>query len=132
MKPTSGAADPVPASPRVTAISWGRVDVEGMAHPFRDAKLFPGGAREWDWNETGTRHRPGVQPADLEELLDRGATTVVLSRGMLRQLRVPHSTREWLEDQGIEVHVLESDEAVDRYNELREAVAVGALIHSTC
>jgi hypothetical protein len=108
------------------------VQVEGSEHPFRDAKLFPGGAREWDWTETGTHHRPGVQPADLEELLERGATTIVLSRGMLKQLRVPSATREWLEGHGIELHVLETDEAVDRYNELRKTVAVGALIHSTC
>ena len=29
------------------------------------AKLYPGGARAWDWRETGTRHRPGIQPADI-------------------------------------------------------------------
>ncbi len=131
MTPRSSPA-PSPTSPRVTAVSWGRVEVEGSEHPFRDAKLFPGGAREWDWTETGTHHRPGVQPADLEELIERGATTIVLSRGMLKQLRVPSATREWVEGHGVELHVLETDEAVDRYNELRETVAVGALIHSTC
>ncbi len=120
-----------PVSPRVTGLSWGHVEVEGQS-PFRDAKLFPGGAREWDWNETGTRHRPGIQPADVEELLEHGTTVVVLSRGMLNQLRVPRSTSTWLEQQGIEVHVLESSAAVERYNELRETEQVGALIHSTC
>jgi hypothetical protein len=107
------------------------VEVEG-AGPFRDAKLFPGGAREWDWDETGTRHRPGVQPADIEELLDRGARIIVLSRGMLNQLRVPGPTKRWLEGQGVEVHVLESAAATERYNELSKTEPVGALIHSTC
>ncbi len=37
-----------------------------------------GGGREWDWDETGTRHSPGNQPAD-EEFLAHGATAVVLS-----------------------------------------------------
>ena len=37
---------------------------------FRDAKLFPGGSRKWDWNETGTHHTPGIQPADVKELLE--------------------------------------------------------------
>lgn len=128
----AATSERMPASPRVIAMSWGRVAVEGIDHPFRDAKLYPGGAREWDWTETGTHHRPGVQPEDVEELLEHGATTVVLSRGMLKQLRVPSSTREWLEGQGVEVHILESGEAVARYNELCESVAVGALIHSTC
>jgi hypothetical protein len=26
-----------------------------------------------NWRETGTEHSPGIQPADVQELLDRGA-----------------------------------------------------------
>ncbi len=59
-------------SPRITRLSWGHLEIEG-AHAFRDAKLYPGGAREWDWRETGTHHVPGIQPADVAELLDHGA-----------------------------------------------------------
>ena len=40
-------------SPRIMGVVWGRIEVEGVG-TFRDAKIFPGGAREWDWNETGT------------------------------------------------------------------------------
>ena len=60
-------------SPRVHELDWGRVVVEGQPLPFKDVKLYPGGAREWDWNETGTHHLPGIQPADVKELLDHGA-----------------------------------------------------------
>jgi hypothetical protein len=55
---------------------------------FKDAKLFPGGAREWDWRETGTGHVPGIQPGDIQELLDHGATVLVLSQGMWGRLGV--------------------------------------------
>jgi hypothetical protein len=41
-------------SPQITHVSWGRLEVEGKAEPYKDAKLFPGGSREWDWRETGT------------------------------------------------------------------------------
>jgi hypothetical protein len=69
-----------PDSPRISLLSWGRIEVEG--HPtFKDAKIFPGGAREWDWRETGTRHVPGIQPADVQELIEQGARIVVLSKG---------------------------------------------------
>jgi hypothetical protein len=63
---------------RILKLDWGTIEIEG-AGTFRDAKLFPGGAREWNWHETGTEHVPGIQPADVSELLDKGATTVVLS-----------------------------------------------------
>ena len=61
-----------PDSPRILLLSWGRIEVEGHP-PFKDAKIFPGGAREWDWHETGTRHVPGIQPADVQELIEHGA-----------------------------------------------------------
>src|SRR5205085_8946444 len=68
-------------SPRVEHISWGRMVVEGLG-AGRDFKLYPGGGREWDWAETDTHHVPGIQPADVEELLAHGSKVVVLSRGM--------------------------------------------------
>jgi len=76
-------------SPVVSDHSWGEITVEGLGQ-FRDVKLWPGGAREWDWDETGTRHRPGIQPADVEELLAAGPDVVVLSRG--RELRLKTRT----------------------------------------
>jgi hypothetical protein len=105
--------------------------VEGHP-PFRDAKVFPGGARAWDWQETGTRHVPGIQPADVQELIEHGAKTIVLSRGIWERLQVCPETLEVLADDGIEVEVLQTEAAVKRFNELRETVPVGGLFHSTC
>ncbi|HSM58222.1 MAG TPA: Mth938-like domain-containing protein, partial [Candidatus Sulfomarinibacteraceae bacterium] len=115
----------------VTHISWGKTEVEGAGR-FKDVKLFPGGARGWDWNETGTRHRPGVQPADVEELLDHGAEVIILSTGMVRRLQVMPATLQLLEERGVTGYVLPTKKAVARYNELRRTERVGALIHSTC
>ncbi len=118
-------------SPRVTHLSWGSLEVEGQGS-YKDAKLWPGGSRAWDWNETGTSHVPGIQPADVEEVVEQGAETVVLSRGMNERLQVEPETLEMLEDRGVEALVLQTEEAVERYNELAGSEPVGALIHSTC
>ena len=100
---------------------------------FKDAELYPGGARTWDWNETGTSHTPGIQPADVEELLEHGATVVVLSRGMNKRLQVKPETLGRLDDAGVEAHVLPTESAVEQYNELQAAdEAVAGLFHSTC
>ena len=119
-------------SPKITNLSWGRLEIEGREGPFKDAKLFPGGAREWDWNETGTRHEPGIQPADIEELLEHGATTVVFGRGFYERLQVCRETLRELEERNVAAHVEQTKEAVRLYNELSESEKVGALIHSTC
>lgn len=112
-------------------MKWGTTEVEDVGS-FKDVKLWPGGAREWDWRETGTHHVPGVQPADVEELVAAGAEVVVLSRGMLRRLRTSDEAVEWLRGRDVEVHVEETKRAVALYNELAGQRPVGALIHSTC
>jgi hypothetical protein len=119
-------------SPRIVDCRWGRLDVEGLGS-LKDVKLYPGGARGWDWRETGTRHDPGIQPADVAELLDHGAAVVVLSTGVFRRLGVCPETLRLLKTKGIACHVFPTPEAVAAYNRLADShTAVGALIHSTC
>lgn len=118
-------------APRVVEWSWGTIEVEGIGR-LRDAKLFPGGGRGWDWRETGTRHDPGIQVSDVEELVVAGAVDIVLSRGVHSRLLVPGETVSWLEQQGLTVHVAPTAEAIALYDALRLVGATGALLHSTC
>ena len=108
------------------------MEAEGLG-TAKDMKLWPGGGREWDWNETGTSHSPGIQPEDVEELLEHGAEAVVLSRGMLKRLKTMPETIQHLEERGVDVHQEETKDAVEVYNHLaRDGVRVGGLFHSTC
>ena len=118
-------------SPRITHISWGKMEVEGLG-PGKDLKLFPGGGREWDWNETGTRHVPGIQPGDVMELLDQGSEVIVLTRGMELVLQTCPETIALLEERGVVVHVEETRAGVELYNRLAVSQRVGGLFHSTC
>jgi len=119
-------------SPQITNVSWGRLEVESKAEPYKDAKLFPGGSHEWNWGETKTSHRPGIQIADVQELLDHGAKVIVLSRGMAECLHVPQETLDFLKDRQIAVHVLPTQHAVALYNKLTQTESVGGLFHTTC
>lgn len=118
-------------SPRITDFSWGRLVVDNETS-YGDAKLFPGGSRKWDWRETGTGHAPGIQPADVEELLEHGAKIVVLARGVHNALNVKSDTVKMLKKKGIAVHVHQTEDAIRLYNELRESEPVGGLFHTTC
>jgi hypothetical protein len=120
-------------SPKILDFSWGRLVVEGFGQEFKDAKLYPGGARDWDWSETGTRHVPGIQPLDVQELIDNSAAAVVLSKGVHERLQTCPETLNLLDEHNIRTFVLQTEEAIKKYNELvSENVRVGALIHSTC
>ena len=74
---------------------------------------------------------PGIQPDDVQELIEHGAKTVVLSKGIWQQLNICPETLKALAKNGIEVEVLQTEAAVVRFNELRESMPVGGLFHST-
>ena len=121
-----------PKSPAIEHLSWGVIQVDGLG-TGKDVKLWPGGGRAWDWRETNTRHFPGIQVADIAELIDHGANVIVLSRGMALLLRTSPEAVTWLDQHGVKYHILETREAARRYNELAtQGVAVGGLFHSTC
>jgi hypothetical protein len=75
---------------------------------------------------------PAFRPADVQELIEHGAKTVVLSKGVWERLQVCPETLEVLSENDIQVEVLQTEAAVERFNELRENIAVGGLFHSTC
>ncbi|MFP4614202.1 MAG: MTH938/NDUFAF3 family protein [Spirochaetaceae bacterium] len=118
-------------SPRILESRWGRVEVDGFG-TFKDVRLWPGGAAEWNWKTTGTAHKPGIQIADVADLPATGAEVVLLTRGRAGALGVKQETVDWLENQGLEVRVLDTTAAIEEYNRLRESRRVAAVIHSTC
>ncbi|MFE7095348.1 MTH938/NDUFAF3 family protein [Streptomyces erythrochromogenes] len=130
---TGGTAPPdAVVSPRVRRLEWGLMEVEGLA-PGKDFVLYPGGGHPWNWATHGTRHSPGIQPGDVRELLERGATVVVLSLGMQERLGIAPPTLELLRQAGVEVYVKETRAAAALYNALAAAGRpVGGLFHSTC
>jgi hypothetical protein len=119
----------------ITHLSWGRMEVAlgGLVRVFKDCKVWPDGAREWDWSLTGTHHVPGIQLADIEELLEQPVDELVLSRGMQLALRTAPETEEHLRASGIPYHVEETSRAVALFNRLwSEGKKVAGVFHSTC
>jgi hypothetical protein len=116
--------------PRITHLCWGRLETEGGA--FKDARLYPGGAEEWDWSETDTSHDPGIRPADVQRLLERGAKAIILSKGFHGRLGIAPETLTMLKEREIPAYIARTGEAAEIYEELRETEKIGALIHSTC
>ncbi|XP_055970743.1 mth938 domain-containing protein isoform X4 [Sorex fumeus] len=121
------------SSPEILSLSWGQMKVQGSSKTYKDCKVWPGGSRAWDWRETGTEHSPGVQPADVEEVVQHGVQILVIGRGMNEALKVLPSTVQYLEQHGINVQILQTEQAVREYNSLAaQGVRVGGVFHSTC
>jgi len=120
---------------KITNLSWGKMEVDlgGKLQVFKDCKLWPGGAREWRWGETGTHHSPGVQPADIEEVLAHKVDVILLTRGQLGRLGVAEETEDFLRKRGISYRIERTKKAVALFNEMtRAGKRVGGVFHSTC
>ena len=76
--------------------------------------------------------QPPMGGGDVEELIERGARAVVLSKGFHERLKVTEDAISYLEQHNVEVHILKTGKAVVRYNELAQKIPVGGLFHSTC
>ena len=123
------------AETRITDLAWGQIEVatEGNVQRFKDCKIWPGGAREWRWEETGTHHNPGIQPADLEDVLKKDVDVIVLGSGQLGRLKISPETEMLLHDRGIPYHLVNTEKAVQLFNALtQQGKRVGGLFHSTC
>jgi hypothetical protein len=123
------------AETMITELSWGSMEVTigGKKHHFKDCKIWPGGARAWDWKETGTEHHPGIQPGDVTELLEGDPEVVILGRGVLGRLEVCAETEATLRERGVPYHIENTKKAVQLFNELAgQGKRVAGLFHSTC
>ena len=119
----------------ISHISWGNMEItiNGQAYRFKDCKIWPGSAKRWDWTLTGTQHQPGIQPADIQEILDQGVDVMILSRGMHLMLDTCPETVQLLREKGIVYHIEETQRAVALFNDLvRQGQRVGGIFHSTC
>ena len=112
-------------------IKWGEIVVAGKK--YKDIKIWNGQCKEWDWNETGTRHQPGIQTADLKEFINE-VDYIILSRGFENKLLTTPELVNYLSDlETKRLYILPTEEAVKKYNRFAAmGYRVGALIHSTC
>ena len=108
---------------------------DGSVRTFKDAKVYPGDCENWDWNSNTppTRHKPGIQVADIREILATNVHFVVLSKGVQGVLECQQAVLDACRAAGAElVHEL-TPVAVQRFNELAAAnQRVGGVFHSTC
>ena len=118
--------------PEITFIQWGEITINHGDKVYKDVKIWPTGCRQWDWNETGTRHVPGIQMSDIQELLDKGAEVLILSTGINNKLEIHPDTIKQLKKEEIKYYIKSTKKAVKLYNQLSKTIKIGALIHSTC
>ena len=119
----------------ITHLSWGKIQInlQGKEYNFKDCKIWPEGASNWDWNLTGTSHDTGIQPGDIKDILEHDIEVMVLSRGVDLKMKVSPATEEILKSLGIEYYIHDTKKAVEVFNSLfQQGKKVGGIFHTTC
>ena len=118
------------ACPIINSFKWGYIEINGIR--YVDAKIYPNKVENWDWANTDTTHDEGVQPQDVQDLVDQGCTFIIISQGLSRKLEMDFESYKVLLKANIDFLVTDTITAVDRYMDeiLDEAHLVGALIHT--
>jgi hypothetical protein len=111
---------------RLEAYSFGRVLVDGEEET-RDVIVLPERVvRNW-WRREGH----ALVLDDLEAVLDELPGRLIVGTGAQGQMKPDPATLVQLRERGIEVEVMRTDEAVQRYGASNPAETAAAL-HLTC
>ena len=119
---------------RFKYMKWGKIEVNNSNESFtyKDAKVWTTNSKDWNWKETGTKHNPGIQIADIEEFIN-DVDIVILTNGVDGVLQVQQETIDYIIEKGKEYHVGLTPTMIKLYNELvAKGKNVGGLFHSTC
>lgn len=113
--------------PEIQSYRFGRIQIDGESYQ-KDVIIFPDRVRpEW-WRERGH----DLAPADLEEVFSAEAEVLIVGQGAYSRMKVPDDTRARIKEEGFELHVLGTKEAVELYNQRRDQARVIAALHLTC
>ena len=66
------------------------------------------------WRRDGS----AFSPEDFKEVVEKGLDTMVLGIGFMNKVKVPDETLEFFESAGVSCEIMDSTEAMERFNTL--------------
>ena len=114
-------------TPEIESYRFGRIVVDGQVHTA-DLIILPHQVLGNWWRREGH----SLHPDDLKPVLDGRPEVLVVGQGANGLMVVPPNTRQALEDAGIELIALPTEEACRSYNAMRASRIVAAALHLTC
>ena len=115
------------AKPKIDAYNFGRIVIDGQVYR-QDVILLPDRVLPNWWRVEG--HSLTLE--DLQQALSCSPQVLVIGLGNYSRMKVPEETRKKVEADGIQLLALETGEACETYNQLREQEHVVAALHLTC
>jgi len=112
----------------IDAYQFGKITIDGQAYRS-DVIIYPDRVDADWWRKEGHK----LQVADIAEILEAKPEVLVVGTGAYGVMQVTPEVIEALQAAGIELLAERTEQACQRYNELREqGKKVIAALHLTC
>ena len=105
---------------------FGSIIVDGKRYGY-DVIIFKGKVKDW-WRKTSHN----VEVDEAKELAGEGVKKIVFGTGEAGVMKVPEEVRDYLKQRGLEVIILKTSDAVDRFNQIYSDPSALAALHLTC
>lgn len=113
--------------PRIGSYRFGLITIDGVTYR-EDVIIFPDRVMPNWWRESG--HSLSLK--DLDPVLKNQPELLIVGTGAQRRMQIPSATSLKLDDLGISLIALPTNEACDEYNRLAQDTKVIAALHLTC
>ena len=107
--------------------SFGRITIDGKTYTS-DVIIYPGRVDSSWWRKQGHY----LQVVDLIDVINTKPDILIIGTGYSGVMVVPKETVSRLESEDIEVHVAQTEKAVELFNTLQKDRTVIAALHLTC
>ncbi len=112
--------------PAITHYSFGKMVIDGQIYTNELQIFSDGSVRDWS---PGDPHY--ILPNDIEEIANSNIQVLIIGIGANGQAAVADETINFLKKRNIEVHVLNSHEAIELFNKSPKK-NLAALFHLNC
>jgi len=112
---------------RIDAYEFGSIEIDGERYTS-DVIIYPDHVDTSWWRREGH----GLCPEDLGEAVKASPDLLIVGTGAHGVMRVPEATRQWVEEQGIELIAMDTKAACDEFNRQADSRRTVAGLHLTC
>ena len=111
----------------IDAYDFGRIVIDGTVFTS-DVIIFPDRVKDEWWRKDG--HVLHIE--DIESIVKEKPEVLIVGTGKYGVMKVSVQTREYIESNGIDLIVEQTDKACEVYNQISREKRVIAALHLTC
>lgn len=112
----------------IDSYQFGRIVIDGKNYNSDIIIIGDNILPNW-WRKQGH----SLSADDLESVITAKPSILIVGRGKFGLMKVPETTRQFLQENNIQTEILNTGKAVKRFNELsKQGSNIAAALHLTC